>query len=144
MTRAEQKPVYVVPNFDLVPLLYPLPPPISSPQMCINVANEQLQRYFNQHIFQWEQEECLKEGVALEEISYTSNEPILEVFLAKDVGLLAILDEESKFPKATDVSLANKLHKTLGSSKGTRIYVAPPNKGPRFGVAHYAGYVSTN
>jgi myosin heavy subunit len=109
--------------------------------MCINVANEQLQQYFNQHIFQWEQEECEKEGVVLGSISYTCNQPILDVFLGKNVGLLAILDEESRFPRATDKSLALKLHKTLGS-KGAGIYVAPPNKGTTFGVSHYAGYVS--
>ncbi len=109
--------------------------------MCINVANEQLQQYFNQHIFQWEKEECVKEGVALNSVCYVCNRPILDVFLAKNVGLLDILDEESKFMRATDASLALKLHKTLGTTKGTGIYVAPPNKGTTFGVAHYAGYV---
>lgn len=122
-------------------MLYPSSYPLPTNQMCINVANEQLQQYFNQRIFQWEQEECKKEGVSLDAISYTSNTPILDVFLAKNVGLLAVLDEESRFPKATDASLALKLHKTLGS-KGAGIYVAPPNKGTKFGVAHYAGYVS--
>ena len=32
-------------------------------QLCINYANEHLQAYFNQHIFQFEQEEYLKEGI---------------------------------------------------------------------------------
>ena len=110
-------------------------------QICINIANEQLQHYFNKHIFQWEQEECAKEGVALESIYFTCNQPILDVFLEKNVGLLALLDEESRFPRATDRSLSLKLHKTLGSKKGG-IYVPPADKGTRFGVAHYAGYVS--
>lgn len=111
--------------------------------MCINVANEQLQHYFNRHIFQWEQEECAREGVTLTSVSYTCNLPTIEIFLDRTEGLLAILDEESRFPKATDVSLALKLHKTIGgSSKGSGIYVAPPNRGTSFGVMHYAGYVS--
>lgn len=31
-------------------------PKNSFEQMCINIANEQIQYYFNQHIFSWEQQ----------------------------------------------------------------------------------------
>ncbi len=109
--------------------------------MCINIANEQLQLFFNQHIFQWELEECEREGVAVDDISYISNKPIIDTFLERDVGLLAILNEESRFPRATDQSLALKLHKTLGSREDG-IYVPPPNMGTWFSLAHYAGHVS--
>ena len=51
------------------------------PQLCINVANEQLQHHFNEHIFRWEQEECAKEGVTMETISYCSNWPVVDLFL---------------------------------------------------------------
>lgn len=78
--------------------------------------------------------------MVLETIRYTCNGPILDVFLEKNVGLLALLDEESRFPRATDQSLALKLHQSLGARDGG-IYHAPPNKGTRFGIAHYAGYV---
>ena len=108
--------------------------------MCINIANEQLQFFFNQHIFQWELEECSKEGVALPVVSFTSNAPILDMFLDRGAGLLALLDEESRFPRGSDTSLALKLHQGMGS-KGGGVYRAPPNKGTSFGVAHYAGYV---
>ena len=50
-------------------------------QMCINVANEQLQHYFNEHVFQWEQEEGAREGIAMETISYPSNWPVVDLFL---------------------------------------------------------------
>jgi len=108
--------------------------------MCINIANEQLQFFFNQHIFQWELDECSGEGVALPSITFTSNAPILDMFLDKGAGLLALLDEESRFPRGSNASLALKLHKGLGS-KGGGVYRAPPNKGTSFGVSHYAGYV---
>ena len=39
-------------------------------QFCINVANEQLQYYFNQHIFAWEQALYEEEGLQLTTISY--------------------------------------------------------------------------
>ena len=109
--------------------------------MCINITNEQLQLYFNHHIFQWEQDECAKEGVTLESICYICNQPILNTFLEKNIGLLAILDEESRFPRATDHSLALKLHKTLGSREND-IYQVPPDRGTTFGLTHYAGHVS--
>ena len=59
------------------------------PQMCINVANEQLQHHFNEHIFKWEQEECAKEGIAVETICYRSNWPVVDLFL--EVYLLCVL-----------------------------------------------------
>ena len=70
------------------------------------------------------------------------NGPILDVFLEKNVGLLALLNEESRFPQATDESLSLKLHKTLGAKEGS-IYHAPPNMGTSFSISHYAGDVRT-
>lgn len=32
-------------------------------QLCINIANEQIQYFFNQHIFTWEQQEYMSEGI---------------------------------------------------------------------------------
>ena len=50
-------------------------------QLCINVANEQFQHYFNEHIFQLEIEECSKEGIDSIGVTYVSNKPLLELFL---------------------------------------------------------------
>ena len=127
--------------------------------MCINIANEQLQHYFNEHVFRWELDECKRENINLESITYTSNYPIVQLFLEvsndfydalciytfllqKNMGLLALIDEESKFSRATDQTLATKLHNTHG--KGPRdIYMAPRDGGTCFSVVHYAGSVSS-
>ena len=111
--------------------------------MCINVANEQLQNFFNDFIFKWEQDECASEGVAIDPVLFPSNLPVLELFLEKNTGLFALIDEDSRFPRATDNSMAIKMHKAHGSREDG-IYHAPPNKGALFGVHHYAGYVSDN
>lgn len=117
-------------------------------QMCINIANEQLQHFFNEYIFKWEQEECAREGVDVESISYQSNWPVVELFLEKTAGLLALIDEESRFPRATNRSLAAKMHKVhhrgqeVSSDDVHRVYRAPPDRGTKFMVNHYAGYVS--
>lgn len=55
------------------------------------------------------------------------------------MGLLALLDEECKFPRATDLSLALKLHHNL---KHSPHYIKPKDNGPTFMIEHYAGTVS--
>ncbi|XP_067108298.1 myosin-IIIa [Osmerus mordax] len=74
-------------------------------QLCINIANEQIQFYFNQHIFAWEQDEYLNEDVDARVIEYEDNRPLLDLFLQKPMGMLSLLDEESRFPQATDQTL---------------------------------------
>jgi myosin-3 len=77
-------------------------------QLCINITNEQLQYYFNQHVFAWEMQEYINEGVQAYEISFTDNRSCIDMCMAKPMGLLALLDEESHFPKASDTTLVGK------------------------------------
>lgn len=44
-------------------------------QLCINTANEQLQFFFNEHIFRWEIDEMKREGVASIGCDFTDNKP---------------------------------------------------------------------
>ena len=46
-------------------------------QICINVANEQLQFFFIEHIFLLEKEEYRKEGVDSLDIFFHNNKPVL-------------------------------------------------------------------
>lgn len=60
-----------------------------------------------------------------------------DITLQKPIGLLSLLDEESNFPKATDLSFATKLKQHLSENscfKGER--------GGAFSILHYAGEVS--
>uniref|UniRef100_A0A3B3D1F7 non-specific serine/threonine protein kinase n=1 Tax=Oryzias melastigma TaxID=30732 RepID=A0A3B3D1F7_ORYME len=82
-------------------------------QLCINIANEQIQFYFNQHIFALEQMEYQSEGVDASLVEYEDNRPILDMFLQKPMGLLSLLDEESRFPQATDQTLVDKFEDNL-------------------------------
>ena len=54
------------------------------------------------------QQEYRAEGLEGVDISFVDNRPLLDMFLMKPLGLLALLDEESHFPKATDMSLVGK------------------------------------
>jgi myosin heavy subunit len=107
-------------------------------QFCINLANEQLQSFFNQHIFQQELEEYKREGVDGATVSYVDNSAILDTYLGRPVGLLTLLDEESHFPRATDDSLVEKFNKTFVDSV---VYEATPSQDPSFRLLHYAGSV---
>ncbi|KAK2087629.1 Unconventional myosin-IXb [Saguinus oedipus] len=64
-------------------------------QFCINYANEQLQYYFNQHIFKLEQEEYQGEGITWHNIGYTDNVGCIHLISKKPTGLFYLLDEES-------------------------------------------------
>jgi myosin heavy subunit len=50
-------------------------------QLCINVANEHLQYYFNEHIFLHEEEDYRTEGVSCEKVEFQNNEDLIELFM---------------------------------------------------------------
>ncbi|KAM9774984.1 myosin-IIIa isoform 1-T1 [Syngnathus typhle] len=109
-------------------------------QLCINIANEQIHFYFNQHIFALEQDEYLNEDVDARMIEYEDNRPLLDLFLQKPVGMLALLDEESRFPRATDQTLVEKFQDNLK----TKNFWRPKRIDLGFGIQHYAGKVIYN
>ncbi|XP_076026052.1 myosin-IIIb [Genypterus blacodes] len=106
-------------------------------QLCINIANEQIQFYFNQHIFALEQMEYQSEGVDASLVEYEDNRPILDMFLQKPMGLLSLLDEESRFPQATDQTLVDKFQDNLRC----KYFWIPKRVELCFGIQHYAGKV---
>ncbi|XP_063236075.1 unconventional myosin-XV [Bacillus rossius redtenbacheri] len=107
-------------------------------QLCINYANENLQFYFNKHIFKLEQQEYAKEKIEWQTITYTDNMPVISLIAKKPVGILHLLDDESNFPKATDLSFLEKCHYNHALNE---LYSRPRMSGTEFGVRHYAGQV---
>lgn len=49
-------------------------------------------------------------------VTYTDNEPLLDLFMGQPIGIFSIVDEESRFPGATDQSLIHKLNKNFKSN----------------------------
>ncbi|XP_029112417.1 myosin-IIIb [Scleropages formosus] len=109
-------------------------------QLCINIANEQIQFYFNQHIFALEQIEYESEGIDASLVQYEDNRSILDMFLQKPMGLLSLLDEESRFPQATDQTLVDKFEDNLHC----KYFWRPKRVELCFGIQHYAGKVLYN
>ncbi|KAL5197705.1 hypothetical protein ABZP36_001217 [Zizania latifolia] len=106
-------------------------------QFCINYANERLQQHFNRHLFKLEQEEYLGDGIDWANVEFVDNADCLSLFEKKPLGLLSLLDEESTFPKATDISFANKLKQHMKGNSGFR----GEHEGA-FKICHYAGEVT--
>merc|ERR1719284_2388797 len=82
-------------------------------QICINFCNEKLQQFFNHHMFVLEQEEYVREGIEWEMVDFGMDlEATINMF-EKPMCLLAIFEEESLFPKATDETFEDKLKETM-------------------------------
>ncbi|XP_060783077.1 unconventional myosin-IXb isoform X2 [Neoarius graeffei] len=107
-------------------------------QFCINYANEQLQNYFNQHIFLLEQEEYVSEGISWTSVSYTDNVGCINLISKKPTGLLYLLDEESSLPPASDSTLLEKFKRQHHNNP---FFVPTPILEPAFIIQHYAGKV---
>ncbi|KAJ8283719.1 hypothetical protein COCON_G00025690 [Conger conger] len=112
-------------------------------QLCINYTNEKLQQLFNHTMFILEQEEYQREGIEWSFIDFGLDlQPCIDLIErpANPPGVLALLDEECWFPKATDKTFVEKLVQEQGTH--------PKFQKPRqlkdkadFCIIHYAGKV---
>merc|ERR1711910_274913 len=114
-------------------------------QICINYVNEKLQQFFNNHMFTLEQEMYVREGLDWANVDFGMDlQKCIDMF-EKPMGLLAILEEESLFPKATDATFAAKLHENLLGKEPNFQKPSPrPDPDAHFAVIHYAATVSYN
>merc|ERR1712061_143875 len=117
-------------------------------QICINYVNEKLQQFFNQHMFTLEQEEYVREGIEWANVDFGMDLQVCITMFEKPMGLLAIWEEESLFPKATDKTFRGKLMDNLLGKPACENFTKPdpkaPDKDAHFGVIHYAALVSYN
>uniref|UniRef100_A0A4W4HRU9 Myosin-9 n=1 Tax=Electrophorus electricus TaxID=8005 RepID=A0A4W4HRU9_ELEEL len=112
-------------------------------QLCINYTNEKLQQLFNHTMFILEQEEYQREGIEWSFIDFGLDlQPCIDL-IEKPTGppgILALLDEECWFPKATDKSFVEKVLQ----EQGTHPKFFKPKKlkdEADFCIIHYAGKV---
>merc|ERR1711868_128948 len=78
-------------------------------QISINFVNEKLQQFFNHHMFVVEQEEYVKEGIDWVMVDFGMDLQAAIIMFEKPMGIWAILEEETLFPKSTDKSFEDKL-----------------------------------
>ncbi|XP_069684967.1 myosin heavy chain, non-muscle isoform X2 [Periplaneta americana] len=108
-------------------------------QLCINYTNEKLQQLFNHTMFILEQEEYQREGIEWKFIDFGLDlQPTIDL-IDKPMGIMALLDEECWFPKATDKSFVEKL---VGAHSVHPKFLKTDFRGVAdFAVIHYAGRV---
>merc|ERR1719325_456661 len=114
-------------------------------QICINYVNEKLQQFFNQHMFTLEQEEYVREGLEWSDVDFGMDlQPCIDMF-EKPMCFLAIFEDESLFPKATDETFKAKLHENLLGKRPNFAKANPrPDPDAHFAIIHYAATVSYN
>ncbi|KAI8145900.1 P-loop containing nucleoside triphosphate hydrolase protein [Fennellomyces sp. T-0311] len=106
-------------------------------QFCINYANEKLQQQFNQHVFKLEQEEYIRENIDWTFIDFSDNQKCIEMIEAK-MGILSLLDEESRLPSGSDQGFCNKLYSNFGTPNYQNYFKKPRFSNNAFTVVHYA------
>ncbi|KAG5729993.1 Myosin-11 [Termitomyces sp. T112] len=121
-------------------------------QLLINYTNEKLQQFFNHHMFVLEQEEYAREGINWDYVNFGLDlQPTIDLIEASGnvIGILTCLDEECIMPKATDLTLTNKLNWMWASDNGEeeeaqhlgRAKYEPSRFEQGFIIQHYAAKV---
>jgi myosin heavy subunit len=113
-------------------------------QLCINYTNEKLQQFFNHHMFKLEQEEYMREKIEWNFIDFGLDcQPVIDLIEQKaPPGILALLDEQSVFPSATDDTFLRLLNGHFGKGRGHPKFREDRFGKPEIGVEHYAGLVT--
>ena len=106
-------------------------------QLCINYANERLQRQFNRDTFEAEQAEYEAEAIDWTAIQYVDNLPCLELLDRSSArALLPLLDEECALASGSDANYALRVREAHRAHPHFVEY-----KLEALGVRHYAGEV---
>ncbi|CAN0340743.1 unnamed protein product, partial [Ectocarpus sp. 12 AP-2014] len=119
-------------------------------QLCINFANEVLQRQFNHHIFVLEQEEYGEEGLDVASIPFRDNQKIIDLIAKRPAGLMPILEDQALTGRKaasitssfTDKNLLDLFHQQHHRKVPHPCYRKPRFDGPEFVIMHYAGNVT--
>merc|ERR1711997_1082901 len=114
-------------------------------QISINFVNEKLQQFFNHTMFVAEQEEYVAEGLDWPMVDFGMDAAACINMFEKPMGIWAILEEETLFPKSTDKSFEDKLKAGhLGKSAPMAKAKSSTDPNAHFAIIHYAGTVSYN
>jgi myosin-6 len=120
-------------------------------QFCINFCNEKLQQFFNERVLKDEQELYVKESIKFKQVEFSDNQDCIDLIEAPKTGIMAILDDTSKMPRANDTMFAEKMHSVHAKHfrlqvprKSKMSYYKTMRDNEGFIIRHFAGAVCYN
>mmetsp|Transcript_1682 Transcript_1682/g.4333 ORF Transcript_1682/g.4333 Transcript_1682/m.4333 type:complete len:1653 (-) Transcript_1682:108-5066(-) len=114
-------------------------------QLCINFANERLQKLFNDFVFMQEMKLYEAEGVACDRTDFPDNSDIIQLVQGKApvTSIFTSLDEACRVPGGSDQGFCDKVRKEFGTKgKEHPRFAANPRYQSTFTINHFAGPVT--
>jgi len=113
-------------------------------QLCINFANEKLQRMFTETVFESVIAEYKREGIDVRDITFEDNTEVVKLVEDSPSGLLTLLSEECFFPNGSDEGWLLKIKQAHGNVKKPHPNFDGNVKESKtsFTVIHYPGKVT--
>ncbi len=108
-------------------------------QLCINYANERLQQFFNNSIFNLEEDEYIKENIVWSKLNFQDNKPIIELIDHPSNSIFSHLDSEALLKNTDDLKYREKIYKNLQDNTNLRSY--PGGYGDTIIIQHSAAEV---
>ena len=109
-------------------------------QLCINFANEKLQRMFTEAVFESVLAEYAKEGINVIGMTFEDNSAVVALIEGSPSGLLTLLAEECFFPNGSDSGWLSKIKEAHRKHANFEGHVKEDRNG--FTILHYPGRVT--
>jgi len=109
-------------------------------QLCINFANEKLQRMFTEAVFESVLAEYKREGIDVGGMTFEDNSEVVQLIEGSPSGLLTLLAEECFFPNGSDLGWLGKIQEQHRKNPNFEGHVKESKTS--FTVMHYPGRVS--
>ena len=114
-------------------------------QLCINYANEIMQKQFNERIFVLERAMYATEGIEIDEVIFRDFSGVIELLSGKPTGIFALLEEQGRLgERGTDKTFTLTL---FNYHFGKNAHLGKPRVGQRlegegFTIDHFAGEIT--
>ncbi|KZP20345.1 glycosyltransferase family 2 protein [Athelia psychrophila] len=119
--------------------------PNSLDNFCMNFANERLQNWIQQRVFDSQTEEYAAEGISrfVPTVPYFDNAECIRLLQNKPGGLIHIMDDQTRrAPKKTDQTMVEAFGKRWGNHSSFKVGSADRSGFPTFTVSHFNGPVT--
>lgn len=114
-------------------------------QFCVNFANETLQHFIQQRLFESHVAEYNSEGIArfVPEVPYFDNAECIRLLTHKPGGLIHIMDDQARRqPRKTNQTMVEAFGKRWGNHSSFKVGVADRSGFPTFTINHFTGPVT--